>query len=245
MAIVEQFRSCLPHLQIVDSSDRPWRSHACNVGAQAASGEVLVFCDADDQVGAGWLTAMNNALRKSDFVACRVDFKKLNQPDASEHFKDHPQHTGLQQTWYPPYVLFAGGGTLGVKRSLHEAAGGFDESLYRCQDIDYCYKLQRAGTELQFVHDAVLHIRCHSDLVKMFRQSRLWAEHSVLMYKRYGGSELHSYAWRRYAREWGNIIKTVPNLVSDKARYEWFCRVAWQVGFLLGSVKYRVRPVSW
>ena len=35
---------------------------ALNVGAAAARGEALAFCDADDEVGQGWVAAMGEAL---------------------------------------------------------------------------------------------------------------------------------------------------------------------------------------
>ena len=80
IAIVERYRHRLPHLRIVDASARKGQPYALNVGAQAASGEALVFCDADDEVGPGWLAAMGEALSKYDFVACRFETKKLNSP---------------------------------------------------------------------------------------------------------------------------------------------------------------------
>jgi GT2 family glycosyltransferase len=244
LAIVEQYNKSLPNLKVVDSSDRPWRAHACNVGARAARGDALIFCDADDEVGEEWLAAMGEALSKYDFVACRVDFEKLNKCWMADHFRD-VQRTGLQKTWYPPYFLHAGGGTLGVKRILHEAVGGLDESLYRTADTDYCYRLQRAGVKLEFVPNAVVHVRCRNNLTATFRQARLWAEYSVLLYKRYRSGEKHECPWRRYATEWGRIIRNWRCVFSEQDRFGWACRVAWQIGLLYGSIKYRIHPVSW
>jgi len=53
VAIVEQYQDKLPNLRIVDSSDQRGAAHARNVGALAAAGEALAFCDADDEVPAG------------------------------------------------------------------------------------------------------------------------------------------------------------------------------------------------
>lgn len=70
-------------------------------------------------------------------------------------------------------------------RVLHEAVGGFDESLPYLHDTDYCWRIQLAGTELHFVPEAVVHIRTRHTLPGIFRQARNWAEYNVLMYKRY------------------------------------------------------------
>ena len=80
LAIVERYRYKLPNLRVVDASARRGQPCALNTGAMAAKGDALAFCDADDEVAPGWLPAMGKALSKYDFVACRVDFKKLN-PD--------------------------------------------------------------------------------------------------------------------------------------------------------------------
>jgi glycosyltransferase involved in cell wall biosynthesis len=245
LAIIERYKERLPNLRVVDSSGRRGSSYARNVGVRAATGEAILFCDADDEVGFGWLAAMGNALCKYDAVACRVDYKKLNKPWMAEHFKNHPQHTGLQRTWYPPYFLHAGGGSLGVKRIYHQVIGGFDESLPRLVDTDYCYRLQRAGVELYFEPNAVLHIRCRDKLATTFHQARLWAKYSVFMYKRYGAGGGHSYPWKRYATEWGHIIRGWRSVFSEQARFGWVCRVAWQIGLLQGSIEHRVPPVSW
>ena len=70
-----------------------------------ASGDALVFVDADDEVAPGWLEAIGNALRVHDFVASRMDFEKLNTPAMAARMRIHPQRTGLQKLWYPPYLL--------------------------------------------------------------------------------------------------------------------------------------------
>ena len=56
--VVERFKGQLPRLRIVDASDRHGAAHARNRGAAMASGDALVFVDADDEVAPGWLEAI-------------------------------------------------------------------------------------------------------------------------------------------------------------------------------------------
>ncbi len=51
----------LPELRVVDASDRRGTSHARNVGAHAARGDLLLYCDGDDVVAPGWIEAMVEA----------------------------------------------------------------------------------------------------------------------------------------------------------------------------------------
>ena len=75
--IAEAFAAKLP-LRIVDASQRRGAAHARNFGVLKAIGDVVVFCDSDDEVGEGFLAAMGRALRQHELVACRFDFARLN-----------------------------------------------------------------------------------------------------------------------------------------------------------------------
>lgn len=241
VAIIEQYRDRLPDLRIVDASARRGQPYALNVGAQAATGDALVFCDADDEVGVGWLAAMSEALSKYDFVACRFDIEKLN-PAWSR--RGNPQANGVQQIWYPPFLPHAGGGSLGVKRPLHEMIGGFDESLPILHDTDYCWRLQLAGIELHFVPDAVLHVRSRPNLKGIYYQSRGYAEYNILLSKRYCSTgQGISNPWKHYIREWIKSFRMIPRVRHQAGRAQLAWQFGRQIGRLRGIFKYKVPPV--
>ena len=75
--IAERYKERLPKLRVVDASARQGQPFALNVGVEAATGEAVAFCDADDEVSSGWVAAMGEALSRHDFVACSVDIEKL------------------------------------------------------------------------------------------------------------------------------------------------------------------------
>ncbi|MES1211451.1 MAG: glycosyltransferase family 2 protein, partial [Acidobacteriota bacterium] len=77
-ALVESYRGRIPGLRVVDASDRKGQAHARNVGSVHATGDALLFVDADDQVAPGWLEALAAALSRHAFVACRYDNQALN-----------------------------------------------------------------------------------------------------------------------------------------------------------------------
>lgn len=244
MAIVNAYRGRLPNLRIVDASVRQGQPYALNAGASAATGEALAFCDADDEVGMGWVAGMGEALSRHDFVACRIDTERLN-PSWLQESRGNAQCDGLQRIWYPPYLPHAGGGTLGVKRALHEAVGGFDESLPYLHDTDYCFKIQLRGVPLHFVQDAVVHIRYRERLGSIFHQARLWAVYNVIVYKRYqraSGMKV-SQPWRKYLKGWKRVVRNLPQLRRKGGRAAWLWRVGWQIGRLEGSIKHRVHPI--
>ena len=66
-----------------------------------------------------------------------------------------PTASGYHENWYPPYLPHTGSGGMGVRRELHEAIGGFDESYSSCEDNDYCFPVAARGVELGSVEGAV------------------------------------------------------------------------------------------
>ena len=245
VTIVERYKARIPNLRVADASARRGQPYALNVGAMAATGEALAFCDADDEVAPGWVAAIGEALSKYDFVACRIDGANVNAPWLEKISRNHPQRTGLQKASYPPYLPHAGGGTLGVKRSLHEAIGGFDESLPYLHDTDYCFSLQLAGVKLRFVSDAVIHIRYRDNLSGFFYQACHYAEYRVLVYKKYRPSNNRElWRWRVYLNGWKKLLWSLSQLRSEVGRAVWLWELGSQIGSLKGSIKYRVSPVS-
>jgi glycosyltransferase involved in cell wall biosynthesis len=233
----------LPCVQVVDASDLPGSAYARNVGALFARGESIVFCDADDEVGNGWLAAIGAALETRDFVASRFDIEKLNPLWVSGKLKN-PQGAGLQRVAYPPFLCHAGGSGLGIKRAIHQWVGGFDVALPRLQDTDYCFRVQRLGIDLHFVADAVIHIRYSDNPVALFRQARLWAQYNALMYKRYGGGSPLKDPWRGYTQTWRDLICCMPRILRKETRTAWMKTLGTQIGLLQGVLRFRVPPVG-
>lgn len=244
MDIVKNYEGRLPHLRIVDASDRRSRGYARNVGAKVARGESLAFCDADDEVAPGWLAAMGEAVSKYDFVACRIDVYKLS-PLWIAKMRKHTQASGLQTRGAPPSLSHAGGGTIAVKRRLHEEVGGFDESILYQEDTDYCWRIGLRGVKLHFVPEAVMHVRLRDTLMGNYRQAFNWAEYSVLLRSKYLPLSLPKSIWK-------DVLYTCVSLVlrvivsapkirskSDLVRWSWIFGEVF--GRLKGNVKHK-RP---
>ena len=237
LSIVEQYREQLPDLRIVDSSDRRGSAHARNVGVHAASGDSLAFCDADDEVSQGWVAAMGTALAKYDFVVCNIEDEKLNGSwvrDAA--FSPPPNGPSIVLGFLPAAATWG----IGVKRSLHKAIGGFDESMRRLSDIDYCWRAQLMGSKMHFVPEAVVHYRYTSTPAGKFRKACLDGEYQVLLYKKYGPQGMPWRSWRGGIRAWWTLFKRLPGIHHKGKRIAWIHRFGIYVGRLQGSIKYRV-----
>jgi glycosyltransferase involved in cell wall biosynthesis len=239
--IAKQFQNCLPNFRIIDSSEVRGPAHARNMGAKAATGEALAFCDADDEVAPGWVEAIGDALSKYDFVASRFEVTKLNESWAIRARGDEPQRDGLQPYKYPPYLPHSGGSGLGVKRSIHEAVNGFDETMVALEDTDYCWRIQLMGIELHFVPDATIHCRYRNSLMEMYCQASLWAEYNVLLYKKYQTFGMPRLSKKAGIRRSLKLFKQFPTAICHpEERPGWIWQFGRFSGRLQGSIKYRV-----
>lgn len=242
-SVAESYKQRLPNFRIVDASARRNQPFALNVGAQAASGDALLFCDADDEVAPGWLSAMGEALTHFDFVACRIDTEKLNGSEYRES-RANPQYDKLQTLRFPPYISIAGGGTFGVKRRLHEAVGGFDEDLPTHHDTFYCIKIHLLGTKLHYVPNAVMHYRFRSRFREIYRQGRSYGYYYTLVYKkcRTLGMPKEPTRWRDGISEWAWILRQAARIRRKEQSINIpfaFC-LGYRIGRLKGSIVHRV-----
>jgi len=244
--VVDRYRPRL-NVEIIDASTHRGASHARNVGAEAAKGDTLLFCDADDEVAAGWLAAMAAALVDHAFVACRYDIRRLNAPWLLGS-RGHAQAHGLGRIAYPPFTLYAAGGSLGVRRSIHDMVGGFDVSMRYLEDTDYCLRIQCRGIPLQFVPAAVVHYRFPTQLGAIYRQSFRWAQYNVLLYKRNCQTHWADWPlWRGYLRAWvrvARVAKAVARRPSNARAAVLAERLGTQMGALKGAALYRIPPVT-
>jgi GT2 family glycosyltransferase len=184
VAVAESYRGRLD-LRVVPAHDRPGGGYARNVGAAATTAPLLGFVDADDKVAPGWVEAMVRALEEHQFVAGPFDAEELNDPSV-QRSRWLPQTDGLQTSTVGPGLPFAGGGNLGIHRSVYEAVGGFDEDVVGFPDTDFCWRVQLAGVPLVFAPDALLHVRLRSSIRDMWRQGRSYGAAQTVMDQRYG-----------------------------------------------------------
>lgn len=240
--VVERYRDRFPSLTIVDSSDHAGLAHALNVGVAAARGKSVTFVNDDDEVAGGWLRAMGDALERHELVAGSLEFDKLNEPWTIE-VRGRPQIDGLVEWGFADYLPFAFGPTIGLRRRLHDAIGGFDEAMTpAAEDMDYCWRLQLAGSELRFVPSAVTHYRQRHSLRAVYSQARSYGVGNVLVYKKHRGRALSAvpHPWRRGLRAWAGLGKRFL-LVSSKTRLGlavW--HLGLRTGMLRASIEHRI-----
>jgi GT2 family glycosyltransferase len=149
--------------------------------------------------------------------------------------------SGLRDT-DPAFLPYSFAAAMGVQRRLHEALGGFDETLTGAgEDRDYCYRAQLAGVALVLVPDAVVHYRHRHTAPDMYRQARAYGCANVRLYRDYRHLGLGRPPLARALVSWVLTPVKLPLAVTNRHRFaQWMSRLGWRVGRVEASIRYRV-----
>jgi glycosyltransferase involved in cell wall biosynthesis len=232
--VAESYRGGFHGLIVLREPHRGNVAQSRNLGAEQAHGCQLLFCDADDVVAPQWVARMDAALHEHPFVAGPFEFARLNPARVAN--LDAARQTDGLQLGDPPFLPFAGGGNLGLRREVFDALGGFDATLPSLEDTDLCFRAQLRGYELVFVPDAVVHVRHRATLRSLYRQGRSWGHGTAVLNQRY---RAHGMAAPNRLRQLGGWVLALPRLVlaCDRTRFgTWLFRQGWRMGCLRGNL---------
>ena len=141
-----------------------------NRGARHATGEILAFVDADNEIVSGWIRAAIEILRLPRVGAAGA----LYRAPADGTWVQRAYGDLRGRTQGQDDATWLGSGNLAVWRRTFDAVGGFDTSLEACEDVDLCNRIRAIG--LRLVSDGRLESVHHGDpktLSDLFA-SELW-----------------------------------------------------------------------
>jgi len=145
-----------PELTSVDAGPIFRPGKARNLGAEQASGEVLLFLDDDCEAQEGWLRATLSELTNIGVgaVSGMINGKSRRVMARSVDFSNFG-HCQVQQRQERPICT----ATFGIRRGVFDEIGGFSESMKVHEDIDICHRLELEGyksvyqPEMRVLHD--------------------------------------------------------------------------------------------
>jgi len=225
-------------IKICQAKRRANPSYARNIGAASATGDKLLFVDADDAIAAGYVDAMADALEQHVFVTSRVDSILLNRGHIRDVYGAPWQRDGVD-TYFN--FLPACGVNIGIRREAFEQLGGFPDEFSGSEDIAFAWRAHLAGMPVHFVPDAVYHYRHRDSLRRIYGQAVNWGRDNARLFagfRRYG---MPARSWSLTVKDWGGAMTDlfVASTALERARA--VGRLGYCIGRFKGSLAYRVR----
>ena len=211
-------------------------AHARNVGAASASGDILVFADADDLVGPNWLTELVRVF-EDDAVGIaggRLDEMELNA-DKRSVTRETLTREGLPYGFYfRPYVP---SGNLAVRADMFRAAAGFCPLMIGAEDIDLSWRMLESGTRLAYAADAIVRVRYRERMPDSCRQGFRWGRGGARLVRRWrserpgAGPRLPSAGYRL-----GQIRSTMRTAWRARTVAPLARQLCYQTGLIAGAI---------
>jgi GT2 family glycosyltransferase len=181
-------------------------SVARNIGARAASGEIVAYVDADVRVEPDWLNYLVQPFLRGDAVA--VGGPNRVPPDDDwfaqcvARAPGGPTHVLLDDT----VAEHVPGCNLAIRRQALLEIGGFDRIFLRAgDDVDVCWRLQDCGGRIEFAPSAHVWHHHRSHLLAYWRQQVGYGEGEAWLRERHPHRSLGSaVSWR------GRIYSSLP-----------------------------------
>lgn len=243
---------------VVDGSQVRGLAAARNVGARAAAGDLLLFCDADDEADRHWIGELAATLGEVDVAGGYVDLERLNPPEVRSWqllTRQAAVISELPQVGIPAQgagIPFAVGANMGITASSFWRLGGCDTSLLGAwEEVDLCVRAHFAGCRIGFAPAAVMHYRLRDSLWGVVRQFRGYGRGEADFRLKHGGPPaIVAMTWRTELRS-GLVILAggLRSAVGGRSRRrEWLQQAAYRWGLwtrlLVGRKRRRSRRGS-
>jgi GT2 family glycosyltransferase len=236
--IASSFTGRLPNLRIVEASDRAGLSYARNVGARAARGPVLAFCDADDRVQPQWLDALVRACGPGVLVGGALNL------DGNDSNSVYWRSQDLTPAGLPgphaflPHVI---GANFAMWRDAFLGVDGCDEDFVACwDDVDLSWRALSAGCRMVFVEDAVVDYQLRSSVRGSMQQMYSYGRAEVLLYCKHRPAMARNKTRDVAAVYWFLISRSHQLMRGRRVRGRWLSVAAYRMGRLRGSWDERV-----
>ncbi len=236
-AVVDSFRRSWPELRWIDASTVRGSSHARNVGARAAVGRVLAFCDADDEVGPGWLDAVVDPVAPGVIVGGPLLLDRLNSPEV-QRWRPPRNAEGLSRAM--DFLPFVPSGNFAIERDAFLRLGGFREDYPKSHDVEFSWRAQLNGSSLVFAPAAAVQYRYRSTMSSAFSQAVKSGRATAQLYADYRNEGLTTRGVEVALRDLAWLVLRAYLVVDPRRRAVWMRRSGEAIGRVIGSCRFRV-----
>jgi GT2 family glycosyltransferase len=156
-------REQYPEVKIIENRRNLGFAGGVNTGIKAARGKFLFLLNQDTIMHHGWLDALLGAFNeeRTGIVGCKLLYPdgRVQHAGGLIHWPlGLPDHFGYGQPddgrWDKPRLVdYVTGAAFGIRRSVVEQIGPFDERFWPgyYEEVDYCLRARQAGWEVVYI----------------------------------------------------------------------------------------------
>jgi mycofactocin system glycosyltransferase len=141
-------------VHLISVSRRSQASFCRNVGAQKAKGEILAFTDSDCQADALWLRELLPAFREPGVGVVGGVVDSVFEAKATDRYEKVKSslHMGpwFRRSDETDRFFYVPSCNLLTRKDLFAELGGFRADLHVGEDVDYCWRAQDRGFEVEY-----------------------------------------------------------------------------------------------
>ena len=237
IAIVDEWRARLPPVRVIDASVRPGLNYARNIGAEAADGDFLAFCDGDDVAAPGWLEGLVGHSTGADTVGGGICVETLNDELRRAWQPADPLSDLLSCYGFLPHTT---GGNCGIWADVAREVGWDERFEFGGSDIEFAWRLQLAGYRAAFAPGAVMRLRYRGSMRDLARQYFKYGVSEPHLFRRFRGDGMPRSDRGEVRAKWRWLMGNVGMLRSTDTRGNWIRVAAGSLGRICGSIRWRV-----
>jgi glycosyltransferase involved in cell wall biosynthesis len=216
--------ACDLDLRIIDASGPTSASFARNRGAEAARGEVLLFCDADDLVDVRWAAELCVPFGGGAdvLVAGALHHERFNDREVLAAYgissDPHPSDVAAhaEAPAYAGYLPTVPGGNFGIRREHYLDLRGMDASYPGgAEETDFAWRAQHLGIPVVIRPGAIVHYRLKASARSLFRQQRIQNNARILLWTRHRRDGMTGPSLRFSIIE---VLRGLPTLLTARDR---------------------------
>ncbi len=168
---VSYMRKNFPKVKVIASDKNKGFAGGNNLGAEASSGQYLLFLNNDTKVTKEFLNPMISACKRDPYIGCiQPEMRVMNHPDLLDEagayltMSGFLYHYGYRKEYRLPMyrttreVFSAKGACMLIPKHAFEQVGGFDEDFFIFfEETDLCHRLWLAGYKVLYQPESYIY----------------------------------------------------------------------------------------
>ncbi len=238
--IVRSYSDRIPNMQILNvysgEGPREPASASYNKAFAVARSDIFITCESDDEAADGWLVNMVEAMQTAHFVGSALDDYKLNDEKLVRPGDGlQSREAGFPNFSGPLYLPYAVGCSIGISRKLWETVGDFDVEIGHLWDIDFSWRAQLAGFDLELVPNALMHYRHRKTISARFKQGKMYGLCSAKIAAKYGSRSVFRFAaYNVYHLIFNTLLLAISLIPGTRPPHQKIWRIGNAIGQLQG-----------